>query len=118
MTYLLSAIFGLISGAIASLIAPWVYWGIEKKRKRRTARNELVLNARKYIESQYFSGLRFHKEACFVQLKPYLKKSIIEHIMNFEEYYEFVDDPGELDSNLRVELLDQLQRIEKKWGLI
>jgi hypothetical protein len=33
---------GLITGAIGSLVAPWVNWGIEKRRKKMDRHRELI----------------------------------------------------------------------------
>jgi len=37
------AIGGLISGTVASLVAPWVQWAIEKRRSKLDYRMESVL---------------------------------------------------------------------------
>ena len=34
----ISSVFGLIGGAITSLAAPWVHWGIEKRRDKMNRR--------------------------------------------------------------------------------
>jgi hypothetical protein len=44
------AIGGLVTGAIASLIAPWVQWAIEKRRSKLNYRQELIRKWRKEIE--------------------------------------------------------------------
>jgi hypothetical protein len=118
MVYLLSALLGLLSGALGSLIAPWVHWGIEKRRDKRNARRDLALNAREYIASKSFSAFYFYQETYFIRLKPYIDKKVIDWVENFEKYYDAVEDPSNLQEDLKVELLKQLQRIEKKWGLI
>jgi hypothetical protein len=46
---LVGAIGGLISGVAASLIAPWVHWGVEKRRSRTDARRDLIQQARKAV---------------------------------------------------------------------
>ena len=43
---IIPAITGIITGAIASLFAPWANWGIEKKRLRQTARAKLFEDGR------------------------------------------------------------------------
>jgi len=118
MNYLLTVILSFLSAVIGSLFRPWVHWGIEKRRDKRKARRDLILNAREHIGSSSFSGFQFCNEDYFVQLKPYLDKKVIEWIVNFEKYYDAVDDPSSLNDNLKVELLRQLQKMEKKWGLI
>jgi len=116
--HLLAAFLGFLGGVVGSLIAPWVHWGIEKRRDNLKARRALILNAREYIESKPFSGFQFSQENHFIQLKPYIDHKVIDWIDNFEKYYDAVDDNSNMHENLKVELLKQLQRIEKKWGLI
>ena len=36
------AVGGVVTGTISSLIAPWVQWGIEKRRKRFERRRSLI----------------------------------------------------------------------------
>jgi UDP-galactopyranose mutase len=118
MANLLYLLFGLLTGILAYLIAPWVGWGIEKRRDKRNARRDLVLNTREYIGSKSFSAFNFHQETYFIRLKPHLEEKVIDWVENFEKYYDAVEDPSNLVEDLKVELLKQLQRIEKKWGLI
>lgn len=118
MEHFISAIIGLFSGAAGSLIAPWIHWGIEKSRDKRAVRKNLILEARKYICSNSFSGFSFSKEDFFIQLKPYLAKNAIEWVEKYEDYFECSDDTSTMHEDLKVELLKELQRIEKIWGLI
>ena len=46
---------GLLGGTIGSLIAPWVSWGIEKRREKLKYRREIIQRCREKIESQGFS---------------------------------------------------------------
>jgi hypothetical protein len=39
---LIGGVAGLASGALVSLVAPWVNWGVEKRRLRLMRRRELV----------------------------------------------------------------------------
>ena len=118
MEHLLTILIGFFSGAAGSLIAPWVHWGIEKRRDKRTVRKDLIIKNRQYISSKSFSGFEFSKETYFIQLKPYFEKKVVDWTENFEHYYEVVDDNSTMHEDLKVELLKQLQRIEKRWGLI
>jgi hypothetical protein len=44
------AFIGLVSGAIGSLIAPWIHWGIEKKRKAMEYKQSRIKDARKLLD--------------------------------------------------------------------
>ena len=39
---IIAGVVGLVTGAIGSLIAPWIQWGIEKKRQKQNRRIELI----------------------------------------------------------------------------
>ena len=39
---IIAGLVGLITGAIGSLIAPWVQWGVEKRRKKLERRTALI----------------------------------------------------------------------------
>jgi hypothetical protein len=39
---IIAGIVGLVAGAVGSLIAPWVQWGVEKRRKRCERRTALI----------------------------------------------------------------------------
>jgi hypothetical protein len=45
LTAVIGGIAGLITGTIGSLIAPWVHWGIEKRRSQAERRRALIDNA-------------------------------------------------------------------------
>ena len=116
MEHLLTVLIGFFSGAAGSLIAPWIHWGIEKRRDKRTIRRDLIIKTRQHISSKSFSGFQFSKETYFIQLKPYFEEKVIDWIEEFERYYEVVDDNSTMHEDLKVEILKQLQRIEKNWG--
>jgi tetrahydromethanopterin S-methyltransferase subunit E len=58
MEKIIIAIIGFVAGAVGSLIAPWVNWGIEQRKQRRASRNALINNARGYVTSKAFGVVR------------------------------------------------------------
>ena len=48
---IIPAFVGLIAGAIGSLIAPWIHWRIEKKRKSIEYKQSLIKEARHLVDS-------------------------------------------------------------------
>lgn len=117
MDKLIVAIIGFCSGAVGSLVAPWVNWGIEKRRDRRNERKYLIDLARKYIHTKDFGGFGFVKTDVYIQLKPYLSKPVVEFVENFERAWECADDSSTLQCDLKTAVLSDLQRLERKWGL-
>ena len=53
------ACIGLVSGAIGSLVAPSVKWGIEKRKLVHNRRVELINNWRAFIEEFDFDNENF-----------------------------------------------------------
>lgn len=59
---LIGAVAGLVSGAIASLIAPWIKWGIEKKKLKLSERKQLLKDVRKIIITEYDKHEKFTEQ--------------------------------------------------------
>lgn len=79
VTKVLPAILGFVAGAIGSLVAPWVNWGIEKRREKRKRRQELVDSWCQYIENE-FEWSSFRNTAMFSQMKPYLSEKMVKEL--------------------------------------
>ena len=47
---IIPALTGLIAGAVGSLIAPWVHWRIEKKRKSIEYQQTLIRDVRQLLD--------------------------------------------------------------------
>lgn len=109
---------GLVTGAIASLIAPWIHWGIEKRRTRREARRALIAEARGYVATHLFDGVTFSAKPFYSQLKPHLRSEVIETIENYQEVQDQQDDPGKFPRRLQDQVINELSRVERKWKLI
>jgi len=48
---LIGGVSGLITGAVGSLFAPWVNWGVEKRRLRRQERSDQVAEWRAGVDA-------------------------------------------------------------------
>jgi hypothetical protein len=44
------AISGLVSGTIASLVAPWINWRIEQKREKLAYKREMIRRWRQFLD--------------------------------------------------------------------
>jgi len=75
-TLILAGITGLFSGAAGSLIAPWIHWGIEKKRIKHSRRAELIKRWRVTIASQSFDRISFIESPVYGTLKEFLPESV------------------------------------------
>lgn len=119
VTKVLPAILGFVAGAIGSLVAPWVNWGIEKRREKTKRRQEFIDSWRRYIEDE-FEWNSFRNTAMFSQIKPYLSEKMINEL----DPVEGTETPtihlrspiGE--DTLTKRLLDEIAAVEKRWNLI
>lgn len=118
MQELIAAVIGLIAGCVGSLIAPWVHWGIEKRRLQIQARRQLIDEAREYVGSKQFGGPQFERKTWFAQLRGELHTDTKSKIENFRERSGAAGDATEFRETLRRELFVELDRIERKWKLI
>ena len=111
------ALIGLVGGAIGSLIAPWVNWGIEKKRLLHSQRVDRVRKWRNAIDNFNFKQEKFAYSSVYSSMKPHMDKEIIE---KFEANNTFFVAPNGVstDQLLKRWASDQVTKIEKSWGLV
>jgi len=119
VTKVLPAILGFVAGAIRSLVAPWVNWGIEKRREKTKRRQEFIDSWRRYIEDE-FEWNSFRNTAMFSQIKPYLSEKMINELDPVEgsetPTIHLRSPIGE--DTLTKRLLDEIAAVEKRWNLI
>jgi len=113
-----SGLIGGLGGVVGSLVAPWVNWGIEKKRDRRQAQRDLLGVARDHAVSSKFGASWFSEQQAYARLKAHLSADVVDAIENPEEAQDRMDNPGQFQESLRRWVLAELSRIERKWGLI
>jgi len=109
MGMIISAIIGLITGAIGSLIAPWVNWGIEKKKIRLEQRKIMLQYVQGELNAYDCYIVRFKNSLAYSKIKQYLDLDIAKLIDDCE---------GGNDSELKNQILNNITRIQHKWGLI
>ncbi|MCW3133192.1 MAG: hypothetical protein N2V78_02545 [Methanophagales archaeon] len=119
VTKVLPAILGFVAGAIGSLVAPWVNWGIEKRREKTKRRQEFIDSWRRYIEDE-FEWNSFRNTTMFSQIKPYLSEKMINELDPVEgsetPTIHLRSPIGE--DTLTKRLLDEIAAVEKRWNLI
>lgn len=124
ITMIISAVTGGIAGGIGSLVAPWANWGVEKKRIIYEQRRELIAKARMVLNKP-LANTDFRHTELYSRLRPHLSSRAITAIEGTR-----TNDGGEI---VRVSVgsgrgsgintyahlvLDELAKLEKKWGLI
>lgn len=110
------AFFGLVAGMIGSLIAPWVNWGIEKRKLKLAARREFIALARKTVQATE-SKNEFREHAIYSQLRPFLVERTRELIESDTITIQTGGRGGGVN-NYKPQIFDDLHTLEKKWDLL
>lgn len=114
---IISGVIGLITGGIGSLIAPWMNWGIEKKRLRY-GRRVIIINELKLIASEKeFDRIKFINSSNYRLVRNYFSSETIKDIERpLNHIIAIIGNPA-IDV-LRSKVLEDIARIEKIWGII
>lgn len=118
VTALIAAIVGLLTGAIGSLIAPWVNWGIEKRRKKHENRAALVETWQAIIANPKFERDRIMNHPSYGALKPLLSAGAVKQLhrpANAHIVLRGGSSSGDADRTL---LQHEIARIEREWDLV
>jgi hypothetical protein len=115
---LISGVVGLFSGAVGSLIAPWVNWGIEKRRKQFESRSELIRQWREIIANTEFDRSTMLKNPLYGALRPLLSPEALKNIERPSTHLYSVIGGPPIDNHDRVTLLHEVARIEREWELV
>ena len=115
---IISAITGFITGVIASLIAPWIHWRIERKKIILNRKIELVDKSREFLNKQEFNNKEFRETDIYSRIRPYLSKELIQKIEKADNniHVQLGGRGGGVD-NFRNKILDELNSLEQEWGL-
>jgi hypothetical protein len=117
---ILPALIGFIAGALGSIVAPWVNWGIEKKREKLKYKREMIKSWREFINLNS-DWDNFRDTAVFSEMKPFLSQYLISEIdpPDFEDGKVVINlrSPIGRDS-LKARLLEEITRLELKWKLL
>lgn len=110
------AFVGLVSGAIGSLIAPWVNWGIEKKRANLEARRRFIADARAELQHNPDKE-KFRDSVLYSRLRPHLSEHTSKEI---ESDTITIQDGGRGGgvNNYIPQVLDEIRELESKWRLL
>ncbi len=107
------AISGLVSGAIASLVAPWVQWRIERKREKLAYKKEMIRRWREFLDRD-FDETEFSGTAVYSEIRPHLSSETLQSI----ESDRITIRLGRGGDVIRSLVLDDITRLEKEWDLI
>ena len=105
---------GLASGAVASLLAPWAHWSIEKRRLARQRKYSLLDSWRTGIASMETEDhTEFLATPWYETLRPYLSASEREALEAPRTFYI----PADTGRGVKDLFTGEVDRIEREWGL-
>lgn len=114
-------IIGLISVAIgfaSGLFVPWIKWEIEKRKRKHDSRKELIAAWKTKLAASELNSPKgrsdFGSTSEYSSLRLHMTKSIIER---FEAPRTFYVGGGRGDDVRKQMLLDEVARLENRWGL-
>jgi hypothetical protein len=122
--YVLPPVLGFIAGAIASIIVPWVNWGIEKRRMKLNNRKKLIKDVRACLFKFNSNHEGFIVMPEYGRIKHYLSKSTRHRL---ETIPIKITGSGSITitSKLRIYdddypdfVLDELHELEKRWEIM
>ena len=116
LIYLIAAIFGLGGGIVGSLIAPWIQWGVEKRRQRQAKRRELIRSSRSMLSTE-IDKKTFRETEVYSQLKPHLYRAVIDEVES-DKSSETQKENADRTEDFKEKLLEDIARIEREWILI
>lgn len=114
---IISGVVGLLSGAVGSLVAPWIHWGIEKRRDKRAHRRELINSWRVVLQSKAFDRRAILECPTYGILREELTEDARKQIERSSSNLILDNDSPISNPDKRV-LLNEIARIEKKWRLV
>jgi hypothetical protein len=113
---ILTAIIGLIAGIVGSLVAPWIKWGIEKRRLRYNNRLELIKELKVILDNEEFDRKKFVNRSDYHLIRDHLSSKSIDFLEStkFVVRYKAPNDP--FSPGIKFILFD-LANLERKWGI-
>lgn len=112
----IAGITGLVTGAVGSLVAPWVQWAIEKRRKKVERRQDQIDRWRDAIADHEGDIREFGAEPEYAAMKEHMDPGVVE---KWESETFFASSGGGRGGEPRRKmLLDQVAQIEREWDLV
>lgn len=116
---IVSAIVGLITGAIASLVAPWAHWRVDIQRQKREAKQEIITTFRsqlvRFLETTTDPAVRdYFQSSTYYRIREYLDRG---YVAELEKLWDTELRHPSVKSLIN-RLLSDLARLEKDWDLL
>lgn len=135
-TAVIGGIAGLVTGAVSSLVAPWINWGIEKQRERYRYRQQMIREWRQMVvdvRAEYESGQRdglflllLEKQPGYISFSQHLSKGEKESLRKAQGDLNAVKIVMVAKHTNLINPIDdfverlsyQIRKIEEEWDLI
>jgi len=109
-TAIVGGVSGAIVGSITTLFAPWINWGIEKRRNREKHYRQIIMLARHDLTGRAKTRNDIASSEAYAGIKGHLSEALTREI-------EHMGVTGSEESVQR-RLMQELADLEKKWGLV
>jgi len=107
------ALISFLGGALGSVVAPWVNWGIERRKLRLQARRALISRWRNYFDMvEDLSG--FTGSVIYSEMRPHMDEATAKMLHGGTVVLTI----GRSGDVIRNHLYDAVADIEAKWGLV
>ena len=115
---LIAATIGFLTGVIGSLVAPWVHWGVEKRRSQRLWREQLLGEASDMVRNCAFDDVdrAFLSDPTYARIRPHLDAAVVQQLESARTVYASQND--DVQSPRLAMLSAELARLEGRWKLI
>jgi hypothetical protein len=117
MQWFITALIALIGGAIGSLIAPWVHWSIEKRKLKLEYRRKLICEWRESVDSFEWDEDCFGSSSTYAAMRPHMTEQARKIFETPRTVFVSPEDSRGQNMQKRV-AVDEISRIEMKWGLV
>ena len=116
---LISGSVGFVTGAVGSLVAPWVQWAIEKRRTKLDYKRNLIKEWRSFVDNFHWDSDNFGESSVYAAMCPHMNPDTIRKFET-EGRWTFTATPeGGRGKNLRKQwATDEITAIEKRWKLV
>ncbi|SRX93244.1 hypothetical protein MSP7336_01480 [Mycobacterium shimoidei] len=109
----IGGVAGLATGALGSVIAPWVNWGIEKRRSDRQHRRDLVKAWREGVTYEGHDFVLALNSNWYETLRPNMKPETVERL----ERQRTSIVPPDNHRHFKDVFTGEIDRIEREWKL-
>jgi len=114
MQYIITSIIGLLTGALGSLVAPWIHWKLEIRKQERNAKINLIHDLRIYLENNEPKNEQFLNSPNYIKIRPFLSSTFINELEDINSHTIHINT---IRSFYKEKFLTELETIEENWKI-